>query len=66
MKNASNRIFTEYFFLHLDFPFFPSQVHDYYKQALQFLDTQGPSFMGSKKAKVHMLLIDLWEDLCVK
>jgi len=39
------------------------QVHDYYRQALQFLDTQGPSFMGSRKAKVHTFYRDFWEDL---
>ena len=30
-----------------------SQVYEYYNQALQFLDSQGPSYMGSRKAKVR-------------
>ena len=51
-KTVRDRIFQQDVSLHLDFLFFSSQVHDYYKQALQFLDTQGPSFMGSRKAKV--------------
>ena len=33
------------------------QVHDYYNQALQFLESQGPSYVGSRKAKVDVQYI---------
>ena len=43
------------YFSSFDFnSFFCSQVHDYYNQALQFLESQGPSYVGSRKAKVDV------------